>query len=63
MLSMDVLCSTAQQWALVCVRRLRRDAYARDKKRVFHALLFAWPYRYRTTAADKSILLVFHGRI
>ena len=22
-----------------------------------------WPYRYRTTAADKSILLVFHGRI
>ena len=26
---MDVLCSTAQQWALACIRRLRRDAYAR----------------------------------
>ena len=24
MLSMDVLCSTAQQWGLACVRRLRR---------------------------------------
>ena len=24
MLSMDVLCSTAQQWALACIRRLRR---------------------------------------
>ena len=32
MLSMDVLCSTAQQWALACTRRLRRDAYARRQR-------------------------------
>ena len=37
-----------------CVHR-RADACSADIPR--------WPYRYRTTAADKSILLVFHGRI